>query len=139
MLQSLQALDRIIRGDATSPPALRRGDFDIPIWGLCVVIDALGLLYGLCMGVFSMTGGSHSGMQVLATMLKVPALFVLTLLVTLPSLRLQRDGRFTAGVHVNAAAARRRPGGDACRAWHRSDRSSPSSRSRQPATRSWSC
>jgi hypothetical protein len=87
MLQSIRVLDRILRGDATSLPVLRRGEFDgIPIWGLCVVIDTLGLIYGLCMGVFALTGGNKAPMQVVATMLKVPALFLLTLLVTLPSL-----------------------------------------------------
>jgi hypothetical protein len=86
MVTALRSLDRIIRGEATSLPALRRADFDVPIWGLCVVIDVLGLGYGLCMGVFSMTGGNHQPMQIVATMLKVPALFLLTLLVTLPSL-----------------------------------------------------
>jgi hypothetical protein len=88
MVYALRSLDLILRGEATSLPVLRRGDFDrrIPIWGLCVVIDTLGLAYGLCMGVFAMTGGNHVPMQVVATMLKVPALFLLTLLVTLPSL-----------------------------------------------------
>jgi hypothetical protein len=39
------------------------------------------------MGVFALTGGgSGASLQVVATMLKVPALFLLTLLVTLPSL-----------------------------------------------------
>jgi len=38
------------------------------------------------MGVFALTGGNHAPMQIVATMLKVPALFLLTLLVTGPSL-----------------------------------------------------
>jgi hypothetical protein len=39
------------------------------------------------MGLFSLTGGgSHQPMQIVASMLKVPALFLLTLLVTFPSL-----------------------------------------------------
>src|SRR5580704_12103083 len=86
MWKSLYALDRILRGEATSLPALRQGEFDVPIWCLCIVIDALGLFYGLCMGVFVLTGGNHAPMQIVSTMLKVPALFLLTLLVTLPSL-----------------------------------------------------
>jgi hypothetical protein len=86
MLNALRALDRIIRGEATTLPALHRGDFDIPIWGMCVVIDALGLVFGLCMGIFSLVNGNHSAMQMLATTLKIPALFILTLLVTGPSL-----------------------------------------------------
>jgi hypothetical protein len=84
---ALKHLDRILRGEATEDAALREGTFEIPIFGLALVIDILGLIYGLCMGLFSLTaGGSGSLMQIPATMLKVPALFLLTLVVTLPSL-----------------------------------------------------
>jgi hypothetical protein len=84
---AVKHLDRILRGEATSLPELRLGKFDIPIFGLAVVIDVLGLIYGGCMGLFALTtGGSGSLMQIPASMLKVPALFLLTLVVTLPSL-----------------------------------------------------
>jgi hypothetical protein len=86
MRKSIQALDRILRGDATSLPVLRQGEFDVPVWGLLVLIEFLGLFYGLCMGIFVLTGGNHALRQIPSTMLKVPALFLLTLLVTLPSL-----------------------------------------------------
>jgi len=83
----LKQLDQILRGETTSPLRLRTGTIDVPIFGLAVVIDALGLAYGLCMGLFALTGsGSGSYMQIPASMLKVPALFLLTLVVTLPSL-----------------------------------------------------
>jgi hypothetical protein len=84
---ALKHLDRILRGEATDEAALREGKFEIPVFGLALLIDILGLVYGLCMGLFSLTaGGSGSVMQIPATMLKVPALFLLTLVVTLPSL-----------------------------------------------------
>jgi hypothetical protein len=87
MLNWLRALDRVLRGEATSVAALKSNELDVPVWGLCVVIDALGLLYGLCMGVFDLTaGGPAAYKQTLSCMLKVPALFLLTLLVTTPSL-----------------------------------------------------
>jgi hypothetical protein len=87
MLNWLRALDRILRGEATSAVALKTNELDVPVWGLCVLIDALGLLYGLCMGVFDVTaGGSDAWKQTISCMLKVPALFLLTLLVTTPSL-----------------------------------------------------
>jgi hypothetical protein len=87
MLTWLRALDRVLRGEATSIPALQATELDVPVWGLCVVIDALGLLYGLCMGVFDLTNdGREAWKQTVSCMLKVPALFLLTLLVTLPSL-----------------------------------------------------
>jgi len=35
---------------------LKDGKFEIPIVGLAVVIDVLGLIYGACMGTFSLTG-----------------------------------------------------------------------------------
>ena len=83
----VKQLDLILRGETTSPARLRDGRFDIPVFGLAVVIDALGLAYGACMGLFALTGsGSGSLMQIPASMLKVPALFLLTLVVTLPSL-----------------------------------------------------
>src|SRR4051812_46257234 len=87
MWQWIKHLERLLRGQATQIDQLKDGKLDIPILGLAVVIDLLGLIYGACMGAFALTGsGSGHLMQVPATMLKVPALFLLTLVVTLPSL-----------------------------------------------------
>jgi hypothetical protein len=83
----IKHLDRLLRGEVTSLPALQSRGLEAPILGLAVVIDLLGLIYGLCMGLFAVTGsGSGHAMQIPASMIKVPALFLLTLLVTLPSL-----------------------------------------------------
>jgi hypothetical protein len=86
MLNSICTLDKILRGEATATPTLLREDFKIPILSFCLLIDILGLLYGLCMGVFALTGGNHAKLQLVACMIKVPSLFLLTLFVTLPSL-----------------------------------------------------
>lgn len=87
MIGTLRQLDRILRGQATDLPTLQTGRLDIPVFGISFVLIALGMIYGICMGVFSLTGGgSGQSMQVVASMLKVPALFLLTLLVTFPSL-----------------------------------------------------
>ena len=87
MLRAVRELDRIIRGEATRPSALRQGTIEIPVVGLSLVIIMLAMLYGLCMGCFALfKGGGPSYLQVLATMLKVPVLFVLTLAITFPSL-----------------------------------------------------
>jgi hypothetical protein len=87
MWQWIKSLDRILRGEATRLPMLREGKLDVPVVGLSLIIAMLGILYGLCMGLFAVTpGGSGHAMQLPATMLKVPALFLLTLLVTFPSL-----------------------------------------------------
>jgi hypothetical protein len=82
-----QALDRILRGEATRPAALKRQTVDVPVAGLSLVLFALAVSYGVCMGVYS---GFHpdgsSVKQWLACAVKVPALFFLTLCVTFPSL-----------------------------------------------------
>src|SRR4051794_1350335 len=82
-----KALDRILRGEATRVSGLRRGTLEIPVGGLAVVLMVLAMVYGVCMGSFALLrDGGPSYWQVVASMLKVPALFLLTLLVTFPSL-----------------------------------------------------
>ncbi|MEX0885894.1 MAG: hypothetical protein WD009_05595 [Phycisphaeraceae bacterium] len=87
MLKAIKQLDDILRGEATQPDLLKQGRIDIPISGLLLVITALGIFYGACMGAFSVirTGGGL-WMQLVASAVKLPLLFFLTLLVTLPSL-----------------------------------------------------
>ena len=83
----LKDLDRILRGHATSLSELRRGTIEIPVGGITFILVAIAMIYGACMGSFSVFRGADlSWMQVLASTLKVPALFGLTLLVTFPSL-----------------------------------------------------
>jgi hypothetical protein len=96
MLGWLSHLDRLLRGDITRPEELRDGRIGIDAGGLTIVIVLLGMIYGLCMGSYSLLKEvpdtlalSDPNMryeQLLATTLKVPALFYLTLLVTFPSL-----------------------------------------------------
>jgi hypothetical protein len=83
----LRELDRIIRGEATRPQALREGGIDIAPGGVSIIIIVLGLTYGLCMGAFALfkEGGPNLA-QIAASAIKVPLLFFLTLLVTFPSL-----------------------------------------------------
>jgi hypothetical protein len=88
----IRSLDRVLTGEATRPEMLRAGSIDIPLGGLSVVLLMLGVFYGLCMGVFSVVsrwGTAKAAMgweQAAASAVKVPLLFFLTLLVTLPSL-----------------------------------------------------
>jgi hypothetical protein len=83
----LRALDSILRGETTRPSRLREGQLDIPASGLAMLILLLGALYGFCMGWFALFNrDTPEYMQVLASMIKVPALFLLTLVVTFPSL-----------------------------------------------------
>lgn len=91
MINAFRSLDRILRGEATQLPLLQRGQFDIPIAGLTFVVILLGVLYGACMGLPSLitrwnTDRMQGLDQVLASMAKVPLLFLLTLFITFPSL-----------------------------------------------------
>jgi hypothetical protein len=87
MVKWFKQLDDILRGDATRMSLLAEGHVTIPMGGLAVAIVLLGALYGLCMGSFTMirTGGG-AYMQLIASAIKVPMLFFLTLAVTFPSL-----------------------------------------------------
>jgi hypothetical protein len=80
-------LDRVLRGEATHPAALQTQKLDIPVFGLTVVLLLLALSYGACSGMYAgCRTDDPSYMQWLSTTLKVPALFLLTLVVTFPSL-----------------------------------------------------
>lgn len=94
MRDHLLQLDRLLRGDTTRPEQLNDGRLEIDIRSIATVIALLGAIYGLCMGSFSLlktvpeTVDDPFGryLQVVATTIKVPALFYLTLVVTFPSL-----------------------------------------------------
>ena len=80
-------LDKLLRGELTGVSTLRAGGIEISARRLSACIIILAMIYGACMGTFAlfrMKGAS--GLQVVASMVKVPLLFYLTLLVTLPSL-----------------------------------------------------
>lgn len=87
MLAWFQSLDRLLRGEATHVKVLQRGDIDIPLPGMTVLLVLLGVAYGACMGTFALmrTAGPVYA-QVGASMSKVPLLFLLTLFITFPSL-----------------------------------------------------
>jgi hypothetical protein len=87
MLKWFKQLDKVLRGDATRISLLAEGRFTTPVAGLSVSIVLLGVLYGLCIGTFAMirTGG-QAYMQMIASAIKLPMLFFLTLAVTFPSL-----------------------------------------------------
>ena len=87
MLRWWRDLDRILRGDATRIPELSRGTIDVSLGGLTLVLLLLAMSYGACMGSFALfKEGGPSRLQLVASTLKVPALFLLTLFITLPSL-----------------------------------------------------
>lgn len=92
MIGWVKALDRVLKGEATRPEALREGMIDVRAGGLTLLLVILGGLYGACMGAFSLMSrwGTHRAgdgwLQVGFAASKVPMLFFLTLLITFPSL-----------------------------------------------------
>jgi hypothetical protein len=80
-------LDRILRGELTQVGSLKHAGIEISPRRLSLINVLLGMVYGICMGTFALFRmKSPHGWQMLASMVKVPLLFYLTLLVTLPSL-----------------------------------------------------
>src|SRR5262245_7443277 len=80
-------LDRILGGDLTGITTLRERGLGVSPWRLSACVVILAMVYGICMGTFAVFGVKGPNlMQVVASMIKVPLLFYLTLLVTLPSL-----------------------------------------------------
>ena len=92
MFKWFYQLDRILRGEATRPDALEEGEIKIPLFGIGFVLLILAVVYGFCMGTFALVRGfenkalQQAYMQTIASMCKVPLLFLLTLLITFPSL-----------------------------------------------------
>jgi hypothetical protein len=87
ILAGLTELDRILRGELTRVSSLRRGGLEISAGRLSLIIVVLAMTYGICMGTFALFRIKEpSALQVMASMIKVPLLFYLTLIVTLPSL-----------------------------------------------------
>jgi hypothetical protein len=83
----LRDLDRLLRGEATKPEDLMAGEIPVSSDRLQIAIVLLGMVYGLCMGTYALLRGESASMlQFVSGMVKVPALFLLTLLVTFPSL-----------------------------------------------------
>lgn len=90
MVKWFKQLDGIMRGDATRLSALKDGRIETPVGGIVFVTILLAATYGACMGTYAVirTGfdSNDAYMQLLASAVKLPLLFFLTLLITLPSL-----------------------------------------------------
>ena len=82
-----RAVDDLLRGHHTRPEQLQQGRLDIATGRLAAAVGVLGMGYGAFMGLYAvLRGGEGSLRQLGAAMLKVPLLFLLTLVVTFPSL-----------------------------------------------------
>jgi len=87
VIRWVKSLDQLLRGETTRLSALRSGRLEIPLRGLTVLIVVLGCVYGACMGVFALLReAGPEWRQLAAAVVKVPALFLLTLAITFPSL-----------------------------------------------------
>ena len=87
MRAGLAELDRVLRGEATQPEELRDGVIRVRPDRLLVVLTCLGAIYGLSLGCYSLVNHAEPNFpQLLASTVKVPLLFLLTLIVTFPSL-----------------------------------------------------
>ena len=83
----LRQLDQLLRGEATRTEVLKTGDLSVQSMQLFVINIALGMVAGFCLGWFALVNKQLEGIwQVVSCMLKVPALFLLTFFITLPSL-----------------------------------------------------
>ncbi len=82
------ALDQVLRGELTRPSTfLHQGTAAIPAGSLALVCLLLAAVSGLAMGSYAVSHeGGNGFLQMVASAVKVPALFGLTLLVTFPSL-----------------------------------------------------
>jgi hypothetical protein len=86
-MRGLRELDRILRGDATAADALRRDGLAVPLGPVLGANVLLAMTYGVCMGVYGLSGRPEPEFRhLIADVVKVPALFFLTLVVTFPSL-----------------------------------------------------
>jgi hypothetical protein len=93
MVASFRRLDELLRGRLTSPQSLAEGRLKLSLRQFVPLAALLGTTYGFFMGWYAISlywGGSvpePSRMwQILASSVKLPMLFMLTLVVTFPSL-----------------------------------------------------
>jgi len=82
-----RTVDDLLRGTHTRPEKLQKGEIDLDTGRLLAAVSILGMAYGAFMGLYAvLRGGEGAIRQIGAATLKVPLLFVLTLIVTFPSL-----------------------------------------------------
>jgi len=87
MVKWLKELDETLRGQKADPRMLAEGTAHIQIAPLVAASVVLGMIYGVCMGLYAVaTRTPPCFAQLVTSAIKVPALFFLTLLVTFPSL-----------------------------------------------------
>lgn len=87
MISWIRQLDELLRGDRLRGEVLAQGRADISFRVFVPMACVLGAIYGLFMGWYALFRGADLALlQALSSSVKFPALFLLTLLVTFPSL-----------------------------------------------------
>ena len=87
MVSCLKQLDDLLRGRKTVPERLIDGRIDLPLRMFVPLALVLGAAYGFFMGWYAILGRGWDGLeQLIASTVKLPGLFLLTLVVTFPSL-----------------------------------------------------
>jgi hypothetical protein len=86
-MSSLRQLDDLLRGRTTSPVKLAAGDVGVSLRTFIPLAIVLGAIYGFFMGWYALFSREPANYwQIVASTVKLPALFLLTLVVTFPSL-----------------------------------------------------
>jgi len=87
MANWIRELDDLVRGRKSDPRLLAAGTGHLPLGRFLAAAVVLGMIYGVFMGLFGVLNRpTPCWEQLVASTLKVPALFLLTLAVTFPSL-----------------------------------------------------
>ncbi|GJM24326.1 MAG: hypothetical protein DHS20C16_07410 [Phycisphaerae bacterium] len=87
MVTWFRQLDELLRGKRTEPGQLAEDRVNLPLGTFVSLAIILGALYGFFMGWYALFNHEPTDYrQLLATVIKLPALFLLTLIVTFPSL-----------------------------------------------------
>ncbi|MHC4798571.1 MAG: hypothetical protein ACYTF1_18200 [Planctomycetota bacterium] len=87
MIAWFKQLDDLLRGRKTAPQMLAEGKIELPLRMFLVMAIGLGLTYGFFVGWFAIFSHEIPGyQQLIASTVKLPALFICTLIVTFPSL-----------------------------------------------------
>jgi hypothetical protein len=86
-LPSLRQLDELLRGERIATERLKLGIVDFSATLSLKLTTSLAAIYGATMGLFARSSAQpDAGLQILASAVKMPALFLLTLVVTFPAL-----------------------------------------------------
>ncbi len=89
LLDTFKKFDSLLRGDLGRDPLTNSPTIQFPILQIVCISVLMAVVFGACIAAFTVVGTKDSNdglMQLVASMVKTPMLFYLTLVVTFPSL-----------------------------------------------------